>query len=48
VIPVQGTELKGRHVKNFIKIFGAKELLDRNHFETELTRTLRLVAQGHA
>ena len=42
------TELKGRYVKNFIKIFGAGELLDGNHLETELTRTVRLVAQGHA
>jgi DNA-binding NarL/FixJ family response regulator len=42
------TELKGRYVKNFIKIFGADELLDRNHLETELARTVRLVAQGHA
>jgi hypothetical protein len=42
------TDLKGRYVKNFIKIFGADELLDRNHLETELTRTVRLVAQGHA
>lgn len=42
------TELKGRYVKNFIKIFGADELLDGNHLETELTRTVRLVAQGHA
>ena len=42
------TELKGRYVKNFIKILGADELLDRNHLETELTRTVRLVAHGHA
>jgi hypothetical protein len=27
------TELKGRYVKNFVKIFGADELLDSNHLE---------------
>jgi DNA-binding NarL/FixJ family response regulator len=40
------TELKGRYVKNFVKIFGAEELLDSNHLETELITTVRLVAQG--
>jgi DNA-binding NarL/FixJ family response regulator len=40
------TELKGRYVKNFVKIFGADELLDRNNLETELITTVRLVAQG--
>ena len=40
------TELKGRYVKNFVKIFGADELLDSNHLETDLITTARLVAQG--
>ena len=42
------TELKGRYVKNFVKIFGAgaDELLDSNHLETHLITTVRLVAQG--
>ncbi len=40
------TELKGRYVKNFVKLFGLDELLDRNHLETELITTVRLVAQG--
>jgi two-component system, NarL family, response regulator NreC len=40
------TELKGRYVKNFIKLFGADELLDRNHLETLLITTVRLVAKG--
>jgi DNA-binding NarL/FixJ family response regulator len=38
------TELKGRYVKNFIKIFGADELLDRNHLEAELITAVRVVA----
>jgi len=40
------TELKGRYVKNFLKIFGPDELLDRNDLETALITTVRLVAQG--
>jgi two-component system, NarL family, response regulator NreC len=40
------TELKGRYVKNFVKIFGADELLDRNDLETGLITSVRLVAQG--
>jgi hypothetical protein len=40
------TELKGRYVKNFVKIFGADELLDSNDLETDLITTVRLVAQG--
>jgi hypothetical protein len=40
------TELKGRYVKNFVKIFGADELLDSNHLETDLITTARLAAQG--
>jgi len=40
------TELNGRYVKNFVKIFGADELLDSNHLETDLITTVRLVAQG--
>jgi DNA-binding NarL/FixJ family response regulator len=39
------TERKGRYVKNFIKLFGAGELLDRNHLETSLITTVRLVAE---
>ena len=31
-------------VRNFLKIFGANELLDRNDLETKLIPTLRLVA----
>jgi two-component system, NarL family, response regulator NreC len=40
------TELKGRYVRNFLKIFGADALLDRNDLETALVTTVRLVAQG--
>jgi DNA-binding NarL/FixJ family response regulator len=40
------TELKGRYVKNFVRIFGADELLDGDNLETELITTVRLVAQG--
>jgi DNA-binding NarL/FixJ family response regulator len=39
------TQLKGRYFKNFVKIFGADELLDRDHLETELITTVRIVAQ---
>jgi len=39
------TELNGRYVKNFVKIFGADELVESNHLETELITTVRLVAQ---
>src|SRR5277367_1049503 len=38
------TELKGIYVKNFVKIFGADELLDRNQLETELITTVRFIA----
>jgi hypothetical protein len=40
------TELKGRYVKNFVMMFGADELLDRNHLEAELITAVRLVAHG--
>lgn len=40
------TELKGKYVKNFVKIFGADELLDRNDLETKLSTTVRLVVQA--
>jgi len=39
------TELNGRYVKNFVKIFGADELVESNHLETELITTVMLVAQ---
>jgi DNA-binding NarL/FixJ family response regulator len=42
------TELQGRYVRNFLKIFGADELLDRNDLETKLIPTLRLVARGES
>ena len=38
------TELKGRYVTNFVKIFGADELLDRSQLETELITTVRFIA----
>ena len=41
-------ELKGRHVTNFLKIFGADELLNKNDLETKLIPTLRLVARGES
>jgi hypothetical protein len=40
------TELKGRYVRNFLKIFGVDELLDKKDLETKLIATLRLVARG--
>ena len=40
------TELKGRYVRNFLKIFGADELLDKKDLETKLIPTLKLVARG--
>jgi DNA-binding NarL/FixJ family response regulator len=40
------TAFKGKYVKNFVKIFGADELLDRNELETKLITTLKLLAQG--
>lgn len=39
------TELKGRYVRNFLKIFGADELLDKKDLETKLIPTLRLVVR---
>lgn len=42
------TELKGRYVRNFLKIFGADELLDKKDLETKLIATLRIVAQGES
>ena len=39
------TELKGRYVRNFLKIFGADELLDKRDLETKLIPTLRLVVR---
>jgi DNA-binding NarL/FixJ family response regulator len=38
------TELKGRYVKNFLKVFGVDELLDIRELENKLIRTVRLVA----
>jgi DNA-binding NarL/FixJ family response regulator len=40
------TEFKGRYVKNFVKILGADEPLDRNNLESDLITTVRLIAQG--
>jgi len=40
------TELKGSYVRNFLKIFGADELLDKRELETKLVTTLRLVVRG--
>jgi DNA-binding NarL/FixJ family response regulator len=40
------TELKGRYVKNFLRIFGVDELLDRRDLENKLVRTVRLVAHA--
>jgi two-component system response regulator DevR len=40
------TEFKGRYVKNFVKILGADEPLDRNNLERDLITTVRLIAQG--
>ena len=42
------TELKGRYVRNFLKIFGADELLDKKDPETKLIPTLKLVARGES
>lgn len=42
------TELKGRYVRNFLKIFGADELLDKNDLEAKLVPTLKLVARGES
>lgn len=39
------TELNGRCVRNFLKIFGVDELLDKKDLETKLIPTLRLVAR---
>jgi len=39
------TELKGKYVKTFLKIFGADELLDKKDLETKLVATLKLVAR---
>ena len=39
------TELKGKYVRNFLRIFGADELLDKKDLETKLITTLRLVAR---
>jgi DNA-binding NarL/FixJ family response regulator len=39
------TELKGRYVRNFLKIFGADELLDKRDLEAKLIPTLRLVVR---
>ena len=35
--------VKGRYVKNFVKIFGADELLDRKELETKLVATVRSI-----
>ena len=40
------TELKGRYVKNFLRIFGVDELLDRKDLENKLIGTVRLVAHA--
>ena len=42
------TELRGGYVRNFLKIFGADELLDTKDLETKLITTLRLVARGES
>ena len=39
------TELKGKHIRTFLKIFGTDELLDKKDLETKLVPTLRLVAR---
>jgi DNA-binding NarL/FixJ family response regulator len=39
------TELKGKYVKTFLKIFGADELLDKKDLETKLVPTMRLVTR---
>ena len=42
------TEIKGRYVKNFLKLFGADELLDRKDLETKLTTTVRSILSTEA
>src|SRR5262249_5415886 len=42
------TELKGRYVRTFLKIFGADELLDKQDLETKFVATLRLVVRGES
>ena len=42
------TELKGRYVRNFLKIFGADELLDKKDLETKLIATLRTLVAHRA
>jgi DNA-binding NarL/FixJ family response regulator len=39
------TELKGKYVRTFLKIFGADELLDKKDLETKLVPTVRLVTR---
>ena len=39
------TELKGKHIRTFLKIFGADELLDKKDLETKLVPTVRLVTR---
>jgi DNA-binding NarL/FixJ family response regulator len=39
------TDLKGKYVRTFLKIFGADELLDKKELETKLVTTLRLVVR---
>jgi chemotaxis response regulator CheB len=40
------TELNGRYVKNFLRIFGIDELLDRKDLETRLIVTVRFIAHA--
>jgi len=42
------TDLKGRYVKNFLRIFGADELLDKKDLEAKLVETLKLVVRGNS
>lgn len=40
------TELNGRYVKNFLRMFGIDELLDRKDLETRLIVTVRFIARA--
>ena len=42
------TELKGRYVRNFLKIFDADELLDKKDLETKLIATVRTLVAHRA
>src|SRR6516162_856298 len=42
------TELKGRYVRNSLKIFGADELLDKKDLEAKLIATLRTLVAHRA